>query len=182
MVTVIWHALAIVSPRIGRIVYPSGVPTPDLSSIQTRHKHCGARLTTEQQTTSASSHICWSCGWTNKSSEIPCDPLWQNADLQKTRGNNSTEVPERSASPKGCGCKGYWTAPPLPTVSKCGARCHQLRTRPHNNGTGKFAKAGKSAEQGNASHTGNHQGHTHWDHEVHAGPPIDENEAESGAH
>ena len=40
----------------------SNVMTPDLSSIQTRHKHCGARLTTEQQTTSASSHICWSCG------------------------------------------------------------------------------------------------------------------------
>ena len=32
------------------IVCPSGVTTPDLSSIQTRHKHCGARLTTEQQT------------------------------------------------------------------------------------------------------------------------------------
>ena len=31
------------------IVYPSGVMKPDLSSMQTRHKHCGARLTTEQQ-------------------------------------------------------------------------------------------------------------------------------------
>ena len=27
----------------------NGVTTPDLSSIQTRHKHCGARLTTEHQ-------------------------------------------------------------------------------------------------------------------------------------
>ena len=27
----------------------SNVMTPDLSSIQTRHKHCGAHLTTEQQ-------------------------------------------------------------------------------------------------------------------------------------
>ena len=41
--------------------------------------------------TSARNHIWWSCGWTNKASEIPWDPLWQNADLQKTCGNNSTE-------------------------------------------------------------------------------------------
>ena len=27
----------------------NSVTTPDLSSTQTRHKHCGARLTTEQQ-------------------------------------------------------------------------------------------------------------------------------------
>ena len=26
--------------------------------------------------TSASSHIWWSCGWTNKPSEMPWDPLW----------------------------------------------------------------------------------------------------------
>ena len=31
------------------IVYPSSVTTPDLSSIHTRHKHCGAHFTTEQQ-------------------------------------------------------------------------------------------------------------------------------------
>ena len=31
------------------MVYPSGVTTPDLSSVQIRHKHCGASLTTEQQ-------------------------------------------------------------------------------------------------------------------------------------
>ena len=31
------------------IVYPSGVMTPNLSSVQTQHKHCGAHLTTEQQ-------------------------------------------------------------------------------------------------------------------------------------
>ena len=31
------------------IVYPSSVTTPDLSSVHTRHKHCGAHLTTEQQ-------------------------------------------------------------------------------------------------------------------------------------
>ena len=30
-----------------------------------------------------------------------------------------------------------------------------------NNGTDKSAKAGQSAERGNASHTGNHQGHMH---------------------
>ena len=31
------------------IVYPSSVMTPDLSSIHTRHKHCGAHFTAEQQ-------------------------------------------------------------------------------------------------------------------------------------
>ena len=75
----------------------------------------------------------------------------------------------------------YWTMPPLPTVSKCGVQCHWLWTKPHNNGSDKPAKAGQSAEQGNVSHTWNHQGHTHWDHEVHARPPTSANQAESGA-
>ena len=68
----------------------------------------------------------------------------------------------------------------LYTVSKWGAQCHWLRTRPHNNGTNKSAKPGQSAERGNASHTRKHQGHTHWDHEVHARPPISANQTESG--
>ena len=76
---------------------------------------------------------------------------------------------------------GYWTTPPLPAVSKCGPQCHWLRTRPHNNVTDKAAKAGQSAEWGNASHTRNHQGHTHWDHEVHARPTTNANQTESGA-
>ena len=50
--------------------------------------------------------------------------------------------------------------PPFPTVPKCGCSV----TRPHNNDTDKSAKAGLSAERGYASHTGNNQGHTHWDH------------------
>ena len=54
-------------------------------------------------------------------------------------------------------------------------------TRPHNNGTGKSAKAGKSAERGNASHTRNHQELTHWDPEVQARPPTNANQTESGA-
>ena len=155
------------------------------------------KQSSRQTNGNASSHIWWSCGWTNKSSEIPWDPIWQNADLQKTCWNNSTEVQERSVSPEsyGCkgyctmpplldvltwsyGCKGYWTMPPLLAVSKCGAQCHQLRNRPHNNGTYKSAKAGQSAEQGNASHTQNHQGHTQWDHEVHARPPTSANQTE----
>ena len=55
---------------------------------------------------------------------------------------------------------------------------HWLQTRPHNNGTDKSAKGGQSAEWGNASHTENHQGHTHWDHEVHARPPTSANQTE----
>ena len=118
------------------------------------------------------------------SSEIPLDPLWQNTDPQKTRGNNSNEVQERSDSPEGYilyGFKGYWTTPLLPTVSKCGAQCHWLGIRPHNNGTDKSANVGQSAERGNASHTRNHQGLNYWDHEVHARPPTNANHIESGA-
>ena len=35
--------------QVAAEVYPGSVTTPDLSSIQTKHKNCGARLTTEQQ-------------------------------------------------------------------------------------------------------------------------------------
>ena len=41
----------------------------------------------------------------------------------------------------------------------CGAQCHWLRTRPHNNGTDKSANAGQSAKRDNVSHTQNHQNH-----------------------
>ena len=70
---------------------PSGVSTLDLSSIQRRRRHCGARLTTEQQANQCQqSH--WMELWLNEQvNEIPWDPLWQNADLQKTCGNNNTE-------------------------------------------------------------------------------------------
>ena len=54
-------------------------------------------------------------------------------------------------------------------------------TRPHNNGTGKSAKAEKSAERGTASHTWNHQGLTHRDPDVQARPPTNANQTESGA-
>ena len=65
------------------IVYPCAVTTPDLSSVQTRHKHCGARLATEKQANQCQqSH--WMELWLKEQvSEIPWDPLLQNADLQK---------------------------------------------------------------------------------------------------
>ena len=49
------------------------------------------------------------------------------------------------------------------------------------NVTDKSAKTGQSAERGYASHTRNHQGHTHYNHEVHARPPTNANQTESGA-
>ena len=102
--------------------------------------------------------------------------LWSNEQLNwDSLGCWPTEVQERSVSPEGYGCKEYWTMPPLPTVLKGGAQCHWLRTRPQNNGTDKSAKAGQSAERGNMSQIGNHQGHTHWNHEVHARPPTNAN-------
>ena len=96
-------------------------------------------------------------------------------------GKNSTEVKERSVNPKDHGCKGYWTMPPLPTVSKCGAQGHWLWTRPLNHGIDKSAKAGQSAEWSNASRTQNYQGHTHWDQVVHARPPTSSNQTQNGA-
>ena len=44
------------------IVYPSSVTTPDLSSIHTRHKHCGAHLTTEQEANQCQQSQLTSCG------------------------------------------------------------------------------------------------------------------------
>ena len=88
---------------------------------------------------------------------------------------------ERSVRPEGYSCKRHWRTPPLPTVSKFGAQRHWLQTRPYNNGTDKSAKVGQSAERGDASHTRNHQGHTHWDHKVHARPSTNANQTESGA-
>ena len=35
----------------------------------------------------------------------------------------------------------------------CGARCHWLRTRPHDSGTDKFAKGAQSAERSNVNHS-----------------------------
>jgi len=68
-----------------RIVYPSGVTTPDLLSIETIGTHTAVHAWQQSnRQTSASSHIGWSCGWTNKSSEIPWDPLWPKNDLQKS--------------------------------------------------------------------------------------------------
>ena len=64
----------------------------------------------------------------------------------------------------------------------CDVQCHWLWTRHHNNGTiDKSAKAGQCAEWRNASHTGNHKGHTHWDHEVYVRPATNRNQTESGA-
>ena len=67
--------------------------------------------------------------------------------------------------------------PPLPTVSKYGAHCHWLWTRHHSNCTDKSAEAWQSAEWGKESHTVNHQGHAHWDHEVHARHPTNANQS-----
>ena len=94
------------------IAYPSSVTTPDLSSIQTRHKHCCARLTTEQQT--------------NRCQQSHLMELWSihlgihfGRMLTNRRENNSTEGQERSINPEDYGCNGYWTVSPLPTISKC---------------------------------------------------------------
>ena len=72
------------------IAYLSGVIIPDLSSVQTNHVHCGVLLTKEQRANRPKppvTDISCGCVWTNKSSEIPWDPLWQNADPQTTCRN-----------------------------------------------------------------------------------------------
>ena len=57
--------------------------------------------------------------------------------------------------------KGMAATTPPPIVQECGAQCHGLWTRPHNNTTNKSTKAGQDAEQDKLSQT-KHQGHTHW--------------------
>ena len=88
-----------------RTAYPSGV------MYRISHQSRQGTNTVAHSWQQSGSHIWWSCGWRNKTTEIPWDTLWQNADLQKTCGNNSTEAQERSISPEGYGCKGYWTTP-----------------------------------------------------------------------
>ena len=131
------------------LVYPLGVTTLDLSSVQTRHKHCGARLTTEQQANQCRQSHLMELLLNEEITEIPWGLLWLHADLQKTCGNKGTEVQKGRPVLKAV-CQGYCTMPPLPSVPKCGAHCHRPLTRPLNNGTDKSAKAGQSAEQGNA--------------------------------
>ena len=146
---------------------PSGVTARDLSSIQTRHNHCSALLTTEQQGNRCQqSHLMGL--WSNE--EViwdTWDPLWQNVDLRKTCGKNSTEVQEMSVSHEGFGCKGYWTTPPLSTVSKYGAQCYWLRTKPHNNGTiTNLLKLDRVQNEAMEVILGTHKRHNHWDCEV----------------
>ena len=107
---------------------------------------------------------------------VPCVQCWQTLTVWKQQ-HWSVRMSCRSWMLHGW--KGYWRTPFLPTVPKCHALCHWLWTRPHTNDTDTSAKAGQSAERANESHTGNHQRHTHWDHEVHAGLPPMQNQTKS---
>ena len=87
--------------------YPSGVTTPELSSVQTRRKHCGECLTTEQQENQCQrSHL--KELFVKRTSHLR--PFGIHFDWMLTyrkhvsAGNTSTEVQERSVSPEGYGC------------------------------------------------------------------------------
>ena len=60
---------------------------------------------------------------------------------------------------------------------------HSFKTkmRHHNDVTDKSATAVQSTQRRHASHSWNHQGHTHWDYEVHVRPPTNANQTEGGA-
>lgn len=122
---------------------------------------------------SASSHIWWSCGWTNEPSQVPWEPLWQNADLQ-TICMTTTVLRCRKALSvlKAVSVRRVSNDVTLFVVLECGTQWHWQWSRPHSNVTDKSAEAGQSAKWGYEHHTGNHYGHTCWDQMVHARPPT----------
>ena len=176
-----WEGEVLMNP-VGSLFSPHP-PTPNLlwPSFQTRYKHCGALLTTEQQA--------------NQCQKSHLMELWQNEKvIWDTFASTLTECwPSKSmwkqqhwSARKVYQSWRLWLQRVLNTTTssyfiKVWAQCHWLWTWSHNNGMGKSAKAGQSAERGNASHTGNHQGHTHWEHQVHARPPTNANQTVSGA-
>ena len=72
------------------IAYPCGVTTPDLSSVQTRQKHCGALLTTEQQANQCQQLHLMEL-WLNE--QVMSDTLGSTLTLSiKVRHEDSAEV------------------------------------------------------------------------------------------
>ena len=108
-------------------------------------------------------------------------PFCENGDLQTTCGSNNAEVQEKACHSWRLRLQRVLNNATSSDSTKVCAQCHPLWAKLHNNGTDISAKAGQSAERGNASHTEDHQGHTHWDHAVHAGPPTSANQTESAA-
>ena len=101
----------------------SNVMTPDLSSIQTRHKHCGAHLTTEQQANQCQqSHlmelrlneqVIWDTLGSTLTECWPTENMWKQQHWSVRKVCQSWKLWLQRL---------YWTMPPLPTVSKCGAQ------------------------------------------------------------
>ena len=147
--------------------YPSGVTTPELSSVQTRRKHCGECLTTEQQANQ--------CQWSHlkelfvkRTSHLRYFGIhfdWMLTYRKHVSGNTVLTCKKGLSVLKAA-------------VSKCDAHCHWLWTKPHNSGSA------RAQSRAILSHTGSNQGHIHWDHEVHATfarPSTNANQTEGGA-
>ena len=75
-------------------------------------------------TSNASSLLQWRSHRTHEQSQIPRDPLRQNAYVQDTGRLNKTQVQERTVRIKSHGFKRHRTTSSVPALSKCDTQCH----------------------------------------------------------
>ena len=78
------------------------------------------------RTSNASSLLRWRSHRTHEQSQIPRDPLRQNAYVQDAGRINKTQVQERTVRVKSHGFKRHWTTSSVPAVSKCDTQRHWL--------------------------------------------------------
>ena len=83
---------------------------------------------------------------TYKQSQIPRDPLRQNADVQDAGGINKTQVQERTVRVESHGFKRHRTSS-VPAVSECDTQCHWLSSGSHNPVTVQPAEARRGAKR-----------------------------------
>ena len=84
------------------------------------------------RTSNASSLLQWRSHKTHEQSQIPRDPLRQNAYVQDAGRINKTQVQERTVRVKSHGFKRHRTTSSVPAVSKCDAQRHWLWCGSHN--------------------------------------------------
>ena len=124
------------------------------------------------RTSNASGLLQWRSHRTHEQSQIPRDPLRQNAYVQDAGRINKTQVQERTVRVKSHGFKRHWTTSSVPAVSKCNTQRYWLWSGSPNPVTVQLAQARQGAKWSHESHSDNNKGHTHWDHALPTGPAI----------
>ena len=83
------------------------------------------------RTSSASSLLQWRSQRTHEQSWIPCDQLWQNADIQDAVWISKTWMQETTVCIESHGCKRHRTTSSVPSVLECAAQRHWLWSESH---------------------------------------------------